>query len=318
MKRLEYIDIMRGVAILLVVFEHCIGSLQDNTAAIILSFHMPLFFFISGCCFSNSGMRVGKYIMKKIKQLLVPQITLTLITLCSIYVIDVILTKKMSLSDISFGSLFGYWFLPVLFFMYVLMFPIVSLIKSRRTIINIAFALYVVFLITEYNGITYVQQTLCALVFGFMGYLIRPYLDKYLASKSLYKGLGWVSLLLCAIISFYNEPVGMYINQYGNKFLFTLTSVLGIFFIFDISVSLRNSLFLQWCGRESIIIYVMQFLVVRIVMALLSSIVPGFFYSIYPFYIITFLTVLVILVPIVWFSDRYLRWAFGKKSRGTL
>ena len=59
MKRLEYIDIMRGVAILLVVFEHCIGSLQDNTAAIILSFHMPLFFFISGCCFSNSGMRGG-------------------------------------------------------------------------------------------------------------------------------------------------------------------------------------------------------------------------------------------------------------------
>lgn len=224
----------------------------------------------------------------------------------------------MSLSDISFGSLFGYWFLPVLFFMYVLMFPVVSLIKSRRTIINIAFALYVVFLITEYNGITYVQQTLCALVFGFMGYLIRPYLDKYLASKNLYKGLGWISLLLCAIISFYNEPVGMYINQYGNKFLFTLTSVLGIFFIFDISVSLRNSLFLQWCGRESIIIYVMQFLVVRIVMALLSSIVPGFFYSIYPFYIITFLTVLVILVPIVWFSDRYLWWAFGKKSRGTL
>ena len=55
-----------------------------------------------------------------------------------------------------------------------------------------------------------------------------------------------------------------------------------------------------------------------IVMALLSSIVPGFFYSIYPFSIITFLTFLVILVPIVWFSDRYLWWAFGKKSRGSM
>lgn len=256
--------------------------------------------------------------MKKINQLLVPQITLGLITFCSIYVIDVTLTKKMSLSDISFGSLFGYWFLPVLFFMYMFMFPIISLIRSRRTTIIIAFTLYVVFLITEYNGIPYVQQTLSALVFGFSGYLLRPYLDKYLVSKSSYKGLGWISLMLCAIISFYNEPVGMYINQYGNKFLFTLTSVLGIYTIFDISVSLRNSQFLQWCGKESIIIYVLQFVTIKIVMALLSSIVPGFCYNNYPFYITTFLTVLVILVPIVWLSDRYLWWAFGKKGRGTL
>lgn len=49
MKRIrdDRIDVMRGIAILLVVLQHSIGS-SNIVGKSILSFHMPLFFVISG------------------------------------------------------------------------------------------------------------------------------------------------------------------------------------------------------------------------------------------------------------------------------
>lgn len=51
--RVEYIDFMRGIAMLLVIYGHC--SEMNTANRFILSFHMPLFFFISGMCITVSG-----------------------------------------------------------------------------------------------------------------------------------------------------------------------------------------------------------------------------------------------------------------------
>ena len=47
-KRIAYIDKAKGVAILLVILGHCCGSVEEPINRFILSFHMPLFFFLSG------------------------------------------------------------------------------------------------------------------------------------------------------------------------------------------------------------------------------------------------------------------------------
>lgn len=47
-KRNEQIDVARGIAILLVILGHSFYSIEDPLNKIILSFHMPLFFFLSG------------------------------------------------------------------------------------------------------------------------------------------------------------------------------------------------------------------------------------------------------------------------------
>lgn len=46
--RIEHIDIARGIAIILVVLGHCCPSADIDLNRVILSFHMPLFFFLSG------------------------------------------------------------------------------------------------------------------------------------------------------------------------------------------------------------------------------------------------------------------------------
>ena len=48
MQRYEHIDIARGVAILLVVLGHSCLTVENSLNRFILSFHMPLFFFLSG------------------------------------------------------------------------------------------------------------------------------------------------------------------------------------------------------------------------------------------------------------------------------
>ena len=75
-KRVLWIDVARGIAILLVVLGHCIGNLFNPGNRFILAFHMPLFFFLSGMCISESVISAKNYLVKKVKTLLVPQAVL--------------------------------------------------------------------------------------------------------------------------------------------------------------------------------------------------------------------------------------------------
>ena len=59
-KRIEYIDIARGIAIILMVIGHVVSGYKR---AIIFSFHMPLFIIISGFFF-----KPGRNIKEEIKK----------------------------------------------------------------------------------------------------------------------------------------------------------------------------------------------------------------------------------------------------------
>ena len=73
-KRIDSIDVARGIAILLVVIGHAITSTTNPINLFFLSFHMPLFFIISGICLKadNNVGSFWKYIRGKAKHLLIP------------------------------------------------------------------------------------------------------------------------------------------------------------------------------------------------------------------------------------------------------
>ncbi|WP_189260231.1 acyltransferase family protein [Pseudobutyrivibrio ruminis] len=80
-KRRLYLDISKGIGMLLVVIGHCVNkdTLLHNW---IFSFHMPLFFCISGYCFRLDKYNSFKNIMvDKAKRLLVPYILFSLLGL---------------------------------------------------------------------------------------------------------------------------------------------------------------------------------------------------------------------------------------------
>lgn len=71
--RKKWIDITKGIAITLVVFQHACGSLYksgiyadkglSNIISFIGTFHMPLFIILSGYCFSLAYLKDG--VLKK-------------------------------------------------------------------------------------------------------------------------------------------------------------------------------------------------------------------------------------------------------------
>ena len=47
-KRIEFIDVARGLAMLLVIFGHCFREIDVPLSKSLLCFKMPLFFLVSG------------------------------------------------------------------------------------------------------------------------------------------------------------------------------------------------------------------------------------------------------------------------------
>ena len=76
-KRIGYIDYIRAFAIVLMIVGHIIqedARLLMPIHEIIYSFHIPLFFFISGYVFSDNNLKLStkEYIKKNIKQIMFP------------------------------------------------------------------------------------------------------------------------------------------------------------------------------------------------------------------------------------------------------
>ena len=71
-QRIEYIDIAKGICIILVVYAHIDTTILDYKIGIFFdSFRMPLYFFLSGLFFKQySG--IFEFTIKKINNLIVP------------------------------------------------------------------------------------------------------------------------------------------------------------------------------------------------------------------------------------------------------
>ena len=93
--RIKFVDIARGLGIILVVFGHAIVPEIRNTSNIFMNiykyiyiFHMPLFFFISGYVFEINKEKYSDkklFIKKKAQNLLIPYLTFSIISYIVIF-----------------------------------------------------------------------------------------------------------------------------------------------------------------------------------------------------------------------------------------
>lgn len=131
--RIEYIDAMRGVAMILVVYFHIaaygLGSYEIGYNDLIERFRMPAFFFISGWLFYKPG-RIwdGRTSLSMIKKKFMVQIIPTIcFMMLYLYTFDY-------LDSSSFGSdKKGYWFTFVLFEYFVIYIVAEALLNKRNT-----------------------------------------------------------------------------------------------------------------------------------------------------------------------------------------
>ncbi len=134
-KRLDYIDRMKGFAILLVVMGHLfiLHTIEKHgypAIQIISSFHMAFFFFLSGYMLAKThkvdtnGVRT--FILRKAQTLLLPWLIFSLI-------VPVMINHNQgfpSLSILKFYPVGKYWFLPLLF-IFMMVWLVINRIENR-------------------------------------------------------------------------------------------------------------------------------------------------------------------------------------------
>ena len=161
--RSSIIQIMRGLAIVMVLFHHAISKVEIKEALyvldqIIICFHMPIFFMISGYLFQNGLNRYfekgkGIFILRKARHLLLPYVFWTIFLWLGIQIACVLSSSiaskmseigfdPMSVEDLLYG-LFTYqvyytehlWFLYVLFVLFVINIILANLGSSGVSLI---------------------------------------------------------------------------------------------------------------------------------------------------------------------------------------
>lgn len=142
-KRENWVDIAKGIGIILVVMGHaCCPKLPHG---IIYSFHMPLFFFLSGLFISRQCENdFLTYLRKNFRSLMLPYFYFNLISIIFHYSMSAIFHKELlegSVTDnivgifigMRFGSSYHHvlWFLPCLFFAKMFVFPMYKILENR-------------------------------------------------------------------------------------------------------------------------------------------------------------------------------------------
>lgn len=151
----EEIDILKGIAIAMVILGHAVIRYPINlhevawTKAVydwVETMHMPLFFLISGYCYSFRG-AYRPFLKKKIQRILIPYVVFNLIDCVPRAALSFLVNRPKSITESITSILFyggEYWFLYALFAFFVL-FPLVSpyvkSIKARLILVFVALLL---------------------------------------------------------------------------------------------------------------------------------------------------------------------------------
>lgn len=285
-KRLEYIDIAKGIGIFLVVLGH---TRYPYTRDIIYSFHMPLFFFLSGYLFTLEKLEVSftVYLKKKIKGLYRPFLTFSIFYLIfnNFFVwikflpdryyyslgesLSVLARNIVFLSDSQFSGTF--WFIRNLFFLELMFFAVISVgvkyfsksVIQYVVVVGVLSAV-VCFVCSHFGIMPTFANIFGAAVFYLVGFLVRNYFYEILNFRYLkYIGFGFI------VFIGYNIKVDMVVNYYSSFLGFLLTGCVGSLAVLQICMMIAR---FRWArlfhvlGENSIYILCFHILSFKIVL----------------------------------------------------
>lgn len=313
MKRINWIDYAKGIGIILVILGHSI--FPEVLKIWICSFHMPLFFMLSGFTFNIEKYNDFKtFIKRKFKTLIIPYFIFSAVNWLWIVArnrrdLSLIFKKFLGIlvqvRNTDFGP--GLWFVPCLFLSELLLYVLVKYLDKR--ILTIAS----IVLIT--GGIAYARFINVNLPWGIdvvpisasficFGYLIKNKTDKILNYK--FMPIYLVANIIFCYLNFkiLGESVGMWSSVYGNEIYYILASVFGSLFIYSICKLISNINFLLYIGQNSITYYCLHVIVIGIVEKIYKVIIPNSIINNMSF-IFGIVTLIITLIAMYFASEIY-------------
>lgn len=284
-KRIEYIDAMRGLTMVLVVYNHFAFLSFDNETLgfndIFMRFRMPIFFFISGWLFFNAKRIWDKITIIDVlkKKFMVQIIPFIVFFLLFLYVFDIF-------SIDSFGSSKqGYWFTLALFEYFVLYILLAALFQkdssSGRGEFKVFFFALLLSIASFYYSKYYTRYAeelgnvkgvlgfigfvqIRYFIFFWFGTFVKKHFEKFIEVTD---NPYFMALILTAFVAM-NVCPSIYSIEYGVEYLASLLTALGGIIIVFTFFRKHAALFskdqvlgrvLQFTGRRTLDIYLLHY-----------------------------------------------------------
>ncbi|MCR4957902.1 MAG: CotH kinase family protein [Prevotella sp.] len=279
--RLLYIDKLKALAMLLVVMGHTIyfctwheNVQHDDVMNVICTFHVPLFFFLSGFVISQPP-DMGKFLVKA-RKFLTPML---LVGFVNALMFDGVRNFFLN------GGHFGYWYLLTLTIFYLLLVPfrLLNNINNSVTSFVAQGAMALAFWLLMYLAIDSPSVFISALnpwsgfaywPFFIIGYFCRKYaLTKYI-TRSPWCAVVLAVAYLALVVTFFSTIDHLPLIVDFTIALTAIAALLSIFYFLDnlsfshfLNLSFSHSLNLSFShiGNSTLHIYVYHYFFIRLI-----------------------------------------------------
>lgn len=334
--RIKWIDTCKGIAMILVILGH--SHLPKILQSFIYSFHMPLFFFLSGYVF-NVKNTFKEFSIKKLKTLYIPYLVFSLVIYIfdfTMYFISNKIHKNYNFNFVNriIGIILPWrgvfsgvlWFLICLVVMEFIMWFIIKASKNNNKIIiaitSIITIIGVIYI--KLIGLAlpfYIDVVFITFIYFSLGYSLKS--SKLLRNIKLNKvSIGIITMIL--FITYYinyldlgKTNVELYESKIGNVVLYFLSAFSGIIIFVVISKKFEKSKILNFLGKNTLIYYSLQGVLITILMQGLK-LIPYLYKNTFTTDllrgIIMSIMTLFILIPISKLINKYLPFVIGKNK----
>ena len=284
-KRILWLDILRGIAMFLVIYGHTTQNVQIQKY--IYSFHMPLFFIISGMAeIFQKTEGTKEFVKKKIKTLVIPYFLLNLLMFPITYINDRIrATSRFSIKEYLIGTIYSNtmnsysassnatWFILTLFLTELLFFFMKKITKNDKELFYLTSILALAGYANsiskwKYHGPWHIQVVFTAVAFYYIGYIFMKNIDsiKELFNKKINTLIYVVVLFVIGMYFAYNNTrVSLTADKYGS-FLYFYIAALSLSFaliLFTMKFLDRNLRITKYIGQNCILWVAIQIPIIR-------------------------------------------------------
>ena len=284
-KRENWVDYAKGIGIILVVYGHVVRGLIKADIIhsdryfqlidqIIYSFHMPLFFFLSGLFFEKSFLKKGakNLLFSKIDTIFYPYVLWSLIQGGIQVGLSTVTNGNKSFLDVLniWEPQAQFWFLYSLFFIFCTCTIIFKLAQKKSPSILLSVCILAYLVKEQINTHWFIDYIIDFLPYFILGVIFNRH--------RLIEKIGTIRLLLtCSILFCISQYLFHFIygRSYGDNNLFSLyLAIVSIFFVSSLSYFLQNIRlrYLDIIGRYSMEIFILHILCGSGVRIILSKI----------------------------------------------
>ncbi|CAM3643417.1 acyltransferase family protein [Cohnella lubricantis] len=330
-KRLEWADIAKGIAIILVLVAHTPLE-YDPIGIFINSFHMALFFAISGFFYrTDAHPSFAAFLAKKARTLLIPYVSFATVSflyfLLRYHFGDSAYYADLSVMRQFFGIFYSagirewmdfnlpLWFLTCLFSVEVIYYWIARLAGSRvlilYTLLTCSLLGYLDSVVNPYKLPWSLDVAMTAVVFFGLGHLFKSLID-YLVSLPLAAKIIGGLLFLGLNIAFTVQRVNLNMKLLGHYIDFYMAAICGIVLCLLLSSAIRSKA-LAYLGRNALIIMAGHLPLFTIVSRLLVKFGP--ITNTYAYEFTKVFVTLLLLLPIIYVINHYFPFILGRSFR---